>query len=215
MKWLVGTFFEFEFARRRPHPADVSGKGVLEKVLTGTVETLLSCYGCPRHERIPGELVNLWVVHAVAMSHQDRYVVTGAAHVGIGEKLPAMIVDIVLDGLLKPRARPNMPRDGTDVRLNYRKRDLHKNFPSAWLTVQRPKAEHPPCHRRRPRGIELTARGCLRHRNGRDRCFHRTHDEAHPWFAFAHRYGAQDDGAERGDGAVMAHSMLIGMTRTT
>ena len=76
-KGLAFSFLEFHFGDAGSQSPYVARKGILEQVLSGSVQSLLFGYISGSLESIPGRLMYERVISAIGVGHEDCYVISG------------------------------------------------------------------------------------------------------------------------------------------
>jgi hypothetical protein len=72
-----------ELGHPRPHPFDIAGERICQHVLAGAIKFKAFGQLGEFHEGVPGELMNVRVLFAPPMGHNELHVVTHIEHLAV------------------------------------------------------------------------------------------------------------------------------------
>ncbi|MEZ0063414.1 hypothetical protein ABIF26_008974 [Bradyrhizobium elkanii] len=119
---------EAEFGDGRARAANVSGRGVDEKILAGAVEPGGLRNRSGREKRLPGELVDFGASFAPRVRHDDRNIVAGMAHETVDqETVVDRFRDLPFDRRHHARRWFRVAPNGANVSLDDRNGEFHEH----------------------------------------------------------------------------------------
>ena len=132
----IGTpLFKLHLSDTGPHPFDVAAERISEQVLAGTVEFHLFRDPGTFHEDVPRQFVDLFVVLALCVRHDQLEVITTVGDVRVDDGAALCLFEPPGGHLEELRVGAGVPRKTADICFNHGHGGLNHSITITWKGV--------------------------------------------------------------------------------